>query len=720
MTITFSGRDSALNCLAEIARLRGIETSVERIRHDFLLDSRELSSRLLVRTAEKIGLRARMVRADWNHLLKLDQAFPAIARLRNGNSVILTGIGEIGGASVVMMRDPLAHADEPMPLDEARFVDAWNGELVLLKPDRAQAAEDVAFGLSWFFPIILKHQHIFRDIAVSAIMMSVLGIAMPIFIQIIIDRVLVHRSISTLNVLIIGMCLAIAFETIFTYMRRYLMLYATQKIDAEVGVRTFSKMISLPMEFFEKSPTGVITKNMLQTERVRQFLAGQLFSVVLDCVGLIVFIPMMFMYSLPLALIVMLSTVILALAMIVLIPPLKRRMTNLYMAEANLQSFLVENIQGMRTVKSLALDARQRGTWDKLLSKALDCRFDLQNFAAVAYTLVSPIDKLMQTAVMGYGAYLVFDGEIMIGALIAFRIVSARVTGPLIALSQMTQQFQEVALSVRMLGQIMDHPSEEGRTGRGMRAKIEGRIEFSNVRFTYPGASSPALDNISMVFPAGSMIGIMGRSGSGKTTVTRLLQALHRPQEGLIKVDGVDLREIDLDHLRTNIGVVLQDNFLFRGSIRENIASGKPGATFEEVVEAARLAGADEFIERLPRGFDTLLEEGSSNLSGGQRQRIAIARALIIDPPILILDEATSALDAESEMVVHSNLMNIARGRTLITISHRLSSLVSCDQILVMDQGKVADIGQHQDLLGRCDVYRHLWFKQNRHLSVAS
>jgi ATP-binding cassette subfamily B protein len=720
MTVSIGGRDSALRCLVEVARRRGIETSVERIRHDQLLESGELSPQLLASAAEKIGLRARVMRAKWKHVVELDQAFPVIARLRNGNSVILTGLSEVGGATVVMMRDPLAQADEPMPLDEARFCGAWTGELVLLKPDRGHKEEEAKFGLSWFFPILFQHGNIFRDIAVSAIMLSVLGMAMPVFIQIIIDRVLVHRSISTLNMLIVGMVLSIVFETLFSYLRRYLMLYVTQKIDAEVGVRTFAKMISLPMDFFEKAPTGVITKNMLQTERIRQFLAGQLFSVLLDAIGLIVFIPMMFLYSVPLAVIVMLSTALLAILMAALIPPLKKRMNNLYQAEADLQSFLIENVQGMRTVKSLALDARQRGVWDRLLARALDCRFDLANFAAIAGTLVSPIDKVAQMGVMALGAYLVFDGEIMVGALIAFRIVSARVTAPLVALSQMTQQFQEVALSVQMLGQIMNHPSEEGRNGRGLRAKIEGKVEFENIRFTYPGASTPALDNISLTIPAGSMFGIMGRSGSGKTTVTRLLQALHRPDRGLIKIDGHDLREIDLDHLRTNIGVVLQENFLFRGSIRENIASGKPGATFEEVVEAARLAGADEFIERLPRGYDTLLEEGSSNLSGGQRQRIAIARALIIDPPILILDEATSALDAESEMVVHSNLMNIARGRTLITISHRLSSLVGSDQIMVMDQGKVADIGQHQELLNRCDVYRHLWYKQNRHLGLAS
>jgi len=720
METTATGAHSALKCLAEAARLRGVDTSAERLCHDYVLDTREPSTRLLLRIAGDIGLKARSVKMTWRNLGELDRAFPVIARLRNGNSVLVVGMGTLNGTPVAVIRDPLAGHQAPLPLDESRFKAAWTGEVILLKRANMDDEEETPFGFSWFMPIIMTYRRVFRDVAVAALVLSVLTMAMPVFMQIIIDRVLVHHSIGTLNVLIVGMIGATLFETAFMYLRRYLMLYASNKIDAQVGVKTFAKLVSLPMDFFERSSTGVITKNMLQTERIRHFLTGQLFVTILDAVGLIVLIPMMFAYSIKLAVIVLVSAALLCLVMIVMMPSMQKRMNALYQAEARLQGFLVENIQGMRTIKALALDARQRQTWDQMLARAIQRRFDLANYSTIAQTLINPIDKFTQIAVMAVGAYLVFNGEMMVGALIAFKIVASRVTQPLVALSQMIQQFQEVSLSVRMLGQIMNHPSEQGRTGRGLRAPIEGSVEFTDVRFTYPGASTPALDGVSFTIPKGSMIGIMGRSGSGKTTVTRMLQALHRPQEGMIKVDGHDLREIDLDHLRTNIGVVLQDNFLFHGTIRENIASAKPDATFEEIMEAARLAGADEFIERLPRGFDTMLEEGSSNLSGGQRQRLAIARALLIDPPILILDEATSALDAESEAIVQANLMSIAKGRTLIIISHRLSSLVACDSILVMEQGKVADQGRHHDLLGRCDVYRHLWHKQNRHLELAS
>jgi ATP-binding cassette subfamily B protein len=373
----------------------------------------------------------------------------------------------------------------------------------------------------------------------------------------------------------------------------------------------------------------------------------------------------------------------------------------------------------MRTVKSLALDARQRKTWDRRVAHSVTKRLEAAKLTIFIQSFIHPLEKLMQVAVIGVGSWLVLENEMTMGSLIAFNILTQRVTQPLVQFSQIIPAFQEVSIAVGMLGTIMNHKSEQGRTGTGLRTPLKGEVEFQNIRFRYAPGTAPALDDISFTIPQGTIFGIMGRSGSGKTTVTRLLQRLHSPQEGLIKIDGHDLRELDLDHLRASIGVVLQENFLFTGTIRENIAAGKPNATLEEVFRAARLAGADEFIERLPRGFDTMLEEGSSNLSGGQRQRLAIARALLLDPPILILDEATSALDAESEAIVQANLMSIAQGRTLIIISHRLSSLVPAHAILALDRGKVVDVGRHQQLVERCSVYKQLWYQQNRHLKGA-
>ncbi len=382
-------------------------------------------------------------------------------------------------------------------------------------------------------------------------------------------------------------------------------------------------------------------------------------------------------------------------------------------------SFLIETLHGIRTVKALALDARRRHDWDVKVAKAARLRYREGHTANVVQTVVLPLERLMTSGVFALAVYMAITTheQVYVGALFAFMMLSQRVASPLVSLAQMLTQYDEVRIAVALIARLVNRPPEEGHGRGGIRTPIVGRVEFSGVRFRYTGTSSPALDGVTFTIPEGSVFGIMGRSGSGKTTVTRLLQLFHGNYEGLIKVDGTDLRQYDVDHLRGSFGVVMQENFLFSGTIRDTIAAGKPDASFDEVVMAARLAGAEEFIERLQRGYDTFIYEGSPNLSGGQRQRLAIARALITNPRILILDEATSALDAESEAIVNANLMRIAEGRTLIIVSHRLSSLVAADAILVLERGKVYDIGRHADLVERCDIYSNLWHQQHQHLT---
>lgn len=710
---------TAVRCLAKIARHHDIDTSVERLIHDFVLGNEEPQQDVLVRMAREIGLRVKIARPPLETLFDLGDAAPVIVRLKNGNSMVLTGAGRRGGTPVLLLQDPLAEDAGPLVLDERRFLSAWDGTVVFLKRDNSPRQNEREFNLMWFVPEIVRQKRLFRDIAIASLLLSALAMASPIFTQLVVDRVLVHHSMGTLYMLAGGMFCVVIFETIFTYLRSYMTLYATNKIDARINVKTFNKLISLPMDFFEQTSAGVILKNMYQTDRIRGFLTGQLFTSILDSISLAIFLPLLFFYHPLLASIVMLFTVLIAVGAAAVIPIIKPRLNQVYDAEARQQSYLIESIQGMRTIKSLALDARQRKNWDSRVAYSVSVRFKVAKLILGLQAFTGPLEKLMYITVMSVGAYLVLEGEMMIGALIAFNIITARVTGPLVQLTGLVQQFQEVSLSVSMLGLVMNRKSEEGRSGRGLNTPFSGRVDFQNVRFRYASGLAPALDDISFTIPQGTIFGVMGRSGSGKTTLTRLLQGLHSAQEGLIKIDGHDLREIDLDHLRSSIGVVLQENFLFRGSIRENIAAGKPNATTEQIIRAARLAGADEFIERLPRGFDTMLEEGSANLSGGQRQRLAIARALLLDPPILILDEATSALDAESEAIVQANLMSIAQGRTLIVISHRLSSLVPAHNILVLERGKIADMGRHHELLERCEIYSHMWLQQNRHIGYA-
>ncbi|HXU57345.1 MAG TPA: peptidase domain-containing ABC transporter, partial [Verrucomicrobiae bacterium] len=397
--------------------------------------------------------------------------------------------------------------------------------------------------------------------------------------------------------------------------------------------------------------------------------------------------------------------------------PLRTLFARVSAAETWKYATLGETITGIKTVKALALEPQRRAQWDERIAEAGKWRLAFARLANWPQTLVNPIERMMVMGTMLIGAYLALNDPTgyMVGGLFAFMMLSQRVAQPLVGLARLVEDYEEVGAAIGEAGSVLNHPMETDAPSGGLRPRLDGAITFDNVTFTYGGTKSPALNGVSFSVPAGTMLGIVGRSGSGKSTITRLLQGINRDYSGFLKLDGSDLREINLRHLRQSFGVVLQENFLFRGSIRDNIIAGRPGLTLADAVHASRLAGAEEFIERLPNGYETYIEEGSPNLSGGQRQRIAIARALIHDPRVVILDEATSALDPESEAVVNANLLRIARGRTMVIVSHRLSSLVDCDQILVMEQGKVVDIGPHEVLVERCLTYRQLWNQQNRH-----
>jgi ATP-binding cassette subfamily B protein len=404
--------------------------------------------------------------------------------------------------------------------------------------------------------------------------------------------------------------------------------------------------------------------------------------------------------------------------------PIGRRHRQVVIAEQAKHSHLVETIYGIRTVKSLALEGRRRREWDHRVADAAAAHHAFGITSNYPQTLSLPFERLIYSGCMAVGAYMIVVkpgtisaavATITAGQLVAFAMLSMRLAMPLIRFANLQMDLAEVRGAIGEVANVVNVAPEDTRAN-GLHLPIKGEVSFKEVRFRYSPSAPYALEEVSFNVPAGTMLGVMGRSGSGKTTVTRLLQCLNTNYEGMIKIDGMDLREIDLMHLRTHIGVVPQENFLFSGSIRENIAMAKPDASFADVVRAAQLSGAEEFIECLPRGYDTELQEGATNLSGGQRQRLALARALLIDPPVLILDEATSALDAESEAIVGANLKRMAKGRTVISISHRLSMLVDCDAILVLERGKVYDLGTHEELLRRCDIYKHMWYTQNRHL----
>jgi ATP-binding cassette, subfamily B, bacterial HlyB/CyaB len=710
---------TSLRCLALIGRHHGVDISMDRMIHDYSLENAEPDVRRLLRIASDNGFKVKPTRIGWRQLERMGAAWPVMARLKNGNWVILVGIREVEAENGDVQQelavfDPLADRTDFLFLARKDFEKNWNGEVILAKRRYSLFDSQQPFSLRWFIPEMARQWTSFVDVIVAAVFIYALAMVLPLFFQIVIDKVLVNNAQNTLRVIAIGITIALVFDAILNYLRGYLLLHATSKIDVRVSTRTFAHMLALPMDYFERITAGVLTKHMQQASRIREFLTGQLFMTLLDSAALVVFLPILYFYSPKLCMVVLGFSGLLALTIGLLLGPYRRRLEALYLAEGNRQAMLVETIHGAQTVKALSMEPTQRKKWDERSAQAVSMHYRVGKISITATTLSKLLEKLMTVAIIYLGAELVFSKELTVGTLVAFNMISGRVSGPLVQLVSLIHSYQETALSVRMLGEVMNRPPEAG-LGHGLRPQIQGKLEFENVSFHYSANSPPALDGVSLTIPAGSIIGIVGRSGSGKTTVTRLIQGMYRVQSGLIRVDGLDMRELDIAHLRQNIGVVLQDNFLFRGTVRENIGMAKSNAGLPEIVHAAKLAGAEEFIERMPQSYDTMLEENGSNLSGGQRQRLAIARALLTNPRILVFDEATSALDPESEAIIQANLRKIARGRTVILVSHRLSTLTSCDSIIVLDRGKIEKMGRHRDLLEGSKVYQELWYQQMGH-----
>jgi subfamily B ATP-binding cassette protein HlyB/CyaB len=667
--------------------------------------------------AQNAGLWSRAVRIRWRHLLRLRDAGPVVLLLGDGGAGLLTGVD--AERNVVFLKQAQADPSAPaVAVDELRLSEVWTGEAVLLRARRGQVATEAPFNLRWLAEIVLQEKRALRDIGIASFTISVLTIFPPLLIMAMVNRVLLYHSVSTLILLSVLMGIFFLYETLLGYARRLIIAIVGARLDTKLNIHVFSRLLRLPLDYFERHPAGETMYLIGQVNMVRQFLTGKLLTTILDLLTLCVLLPFLFWLNATLAWIVLTCAVLIALIILAYLKPLRVLYGRVVVAETWKSATLGETIVGIKTVKALALEPQQLARWDETVADAGKWRIAFARLANWPQTLANPIERMMVLGTMMLGAYLAMNDKsgYMVGTLFAFMMLSGRVAAPLVGLARLVEDYEEVNVAIGMTGAVLNRPLESDAASGGLRPQFAGAINFQGVSFTYPGTKVPALKEVSFAVPAGSMLGIVGRSGSGKSTIARLLQGINRDYSGFIKIDGTDLREINLRHLRQSLGVVLQDNFLFRGSVRDNIIAGRPGLTLTDAVRAARLAGAEEFIERMPHGYESYVEEGSPNLSGGQKQRLAIARALIHDPPLLILDEATSALDPESEAAVSANLMRIASGRTMIIVSHRLSSLIDCDQILVIDDGGVIDIGPHPALLERCTIYRQLWAQQNRHL----
>ena len=704
--------DSGIAALAVVAQLCGISASAERLLH-LSGSAQQVDATTLARLARRIGLKARLTSSRIERLLQTP--LPAIAQLNDGSFIIVAKCLN----DTVLLHDEIQRRSYSVSL--SAFAQSWSGRLLLLTSRAVLADGGGKFDVSWFIPSIVKYRKQFLEVLTGSFFLQLFGLVSPLFMQVVIDKVLVHKSMSTLDVLVFGMLTISIFEALLGGLRTYVFSHTTNRIDVELGSRLFQHLLGLPLAYFQARRVGDSVARIRELENIRNFLTGNALTVVMDLLFTIVFFIVMLTYSGVLTLIVFISMPCYIALSVLVTPALKVRLNEKFRRSAENQSFLVEAVSGIETIKSMAVEPLMQRRWESQLAAYVSIAFKASNLSGSANQVASLISKLTTAALLWYGARLAIDGSLSVGELIAFNMLAGRVSAPVLRLAQLWQDFQQVRLSMERLGDILDNKVESSSAG-GQTAMpaIKGEVVFERVVFRYRGDGPEILRSLSLNVAAGSVTGIVGPSGSGKSTLTKLIQRLYAPERGRVLIDGMDLALLDPASLRRQIGTVLQENMLFKGTVRDNIAFASPGMAFEKVIEAATLAGAHDFVLELPQGYDTELGERGTGLSGGQRQRIAIARALATNPKILIFDEATSALDAESEAIIHSNMAHICAGRTVFIIAHRLSAVRIAERIITVEKGEIVEQGTHEELITRPGGrYASLWRHQTGYLHAS-
>lgn len=703
---------SQLAALCAIARFHQVAADPASLAHQLgLPDHASVDTADLLRAAQHLGLKARLVRTKPERLALTP--LPALALMRSEGDALRTVLLAQSDGQRVLLQDP-SQAGRPTIEPVEVFASQWTGQLILISSRASLAGELAKFDFSWFIPALVKYRKLLGEVLLISFMLQLFGLVSPLFFQVVMDKVLVHRGMTTLDVLVIGLVIVVVFESVLNALRAYVFSHTTSRIDVELGARLFRHLVQLPLAYFQARRVGDSVARVRELENIRSFLTGNALTVLLDVFFSIVFIAVMLFYSVPLTLIVLVSLPLYFGLSLAVVPILRARLDVKFARGAENQAMLVETVTGIQTVKASALEPAFGKRWDAQMASYVSASFKSQNLASVAHEGVNLIGKLVNAATLWYGAHLVMDNDLTVGQFVAFNMFAQRVSQPIMRMAQLWTDFQQTGISVARLGDILNTRTEVPPTSTAQLPALKGRITLDQVTFRYRPEASPVLNSLSLEVRPGEVIGIVGRSGSGKSTLTKLVQRLYSPEAGRLLVDGIDISLIDAAQLRRQVGVVLQENLLFNRSVRENIAITDPAAPIEAVIRVSQLAGAHEFISELPEGYDTVVGEQGSSLSGGQRQRIAIARALFTNPRILILDEATSALDYESEAIIQRNMALICKGRTVLIIAHRLSAVRRANRIIVMDKGRIVEAGPHEALVNHPKgLYAHLWRMQD-------
>jgi subfamily B ATP-binding cassette protein HlyB/CyaB len=685
-----SSTDPGLIALVMMLRFQGLGVNPEQIRHQF--GNVTIGLPEMLRCAKAFGLKARVSATTWARLPATPM--PALAALRDGSFLLL---GKVAEDKVIVLEPG---QPRPIVMAQAEFEVSWDGRLLLMTKRASLTDLTRRFDITWFLGAVHKYRRLLSEVLIASFFLQLFALVSPLFFQVVVDKVLVHRSLSTLEVLAVGLVAIALFETILGILRTYLFSHTTNRIDVELGARLFRHLLALPIGYFQARRVGDSVARVRELENIRNFLTSSGLTLVIDLFFTSVFIAVLFFYSPLLTWIVIASFPFYVGISAAATPLFQKRLDEKFKRGAENQAFLVESVSGIETLKAMAVEPQMQRRWEEQLAGYVAASFRVTSLGNVASQIVQFISKLVSAAILYFGAKLVIGGELSVGELIAFNLLAGRVSTPVLRLAQVWQDFHQARLSVDRLGDILNTaPEPVYNPGKMALAAIRGDISFENVGFRYRIDGQQILHDINLDVPAGQVIGIVGTSGSGKSTLAKLVQRLYLPESGRVLIDGVDVSQVDPARLRRQIGVVLQDSMLFNCSVRDNIALVDPAVPAETVIAAATLAGAHDFILQLPEGYDTIVGERGSSLSGGQRQRIAIARALIGDPRILIFDEATSALDYESERIVHQNMAQMSQGRTVVIIAHRLSALRIADRVITIERGRLIEDGTHHELI---------------------